>query len=191
MKIKKTEFAKMFEYKSASIVSNLIKAKKIVETKDGLIDLNNKTNKKWIDEHQKNKQKKEIKKQIAPPPPIPKPQQIKTDDELQLQIDFLNQKLVEKQKKTALLDLQIAKERREVVETEVLNRVITIVFDSLFKNLSELPSVYIDDLISIIKTNKKSPKEKAVKFLTDKIIVEIKSGIEIAANAAKKYYESE
>ena len=190
MKVKKIEFAKMFDYKSASIVSNLIKSKKLVETKDGLIDLNNKTNKKWIDEHTKNKQKKEIKKQITPPK-LPQQQQPKTDDELQLQIDFLNQKLVEKQKQTALLDLKIAKERREVVETEVLNRVITIVFDSLFKNLSELPSVYIDDLISIIKTNKKSPKEKAIKFLTDKIILEIKSGIEIAANAAKKYYEQE
>ena len=84
-------------------------------------------------------------------------------------IELLNQKLTEQRAKAKLLDLKIAKETKEVVKTEVLEKSLMLIFNQLFQNLAELPSTYIDDVVTIIKTSE-TPKEQTVKFLTDKII---------------------
>ena len=63
-----------------------------------------------------------------------------------------------------------------------------MIFNQLFQNLAELPSVYIDDIVSIIRTEKENPKELTVKFLTEKIIQHIKNALDIAENTARKHY---
>jgi len=62
------------------------------------------------------------------------------------------------------------------------------IFDSLSQNLPEIPAIYADDIINIIKSDK-NPKENIVKFLTDKIISQIRSSLENAENTTRKYYE--
>ena len=165
MIVTKKEFQKMFGFNDASSVSHLLRDEKIVANDAGMIDLDHKTNKKWA----KAREKTLIKRQKAETQTEEPPKTKEGKNQIGTEIELLNQRLLERQKKTTLLDLKIAKERKEVIETEVLNRVIMTVFDSLFKNLAELPSVYIDDIVSTVKSSN-APKEKLVKFLTDKII---------------------
>lgn len=175
----------MFDYKHVSSVSHLIADGKIEADESGMINLDSKKNKKWV----KAKEKELAKKQTQESPAEPEtPSKQEAEGNIGLEIQILNEKLNERQKKTTLLDLKIAKERKEVVETEVLNRVIMTVFDTLFKNLAELPSIYVDDIVGMIKSSK-TPKETVVKFLTDKIISHIRSSLDVAENTAKKYYE--
>lgn len=181
--VTKKEFSEMFDYKHVSSVSHLIADGKIEADENGMINLDSKKNKKWV----KAKEKELAKKTIEPPQVNEEPAKDEPGN-IGLEIQILNEKLNERQKKTTLLDLKIAKERKEVVETEVLNRVIMTVFDTLFKNLAELPSIYVDDIVSMVKSSK-TPKETLVKFLTDKIISHIRSSLDVAENTAKKYYE--
>jgi hypothetical protein len=179
----KKEFSEEFGYKHVSAVTHLIADGKIETEPDGTIKDSNKKNAKWIKARRKELKKKELQET----PPAPDKPTKQEPGNIGLEIQILNEKLNERQKKSTLLDLKIAKERKEVVETEVLNRVIMTVFDTLFKNLTELPSIYADDIFSIVKSSKS--KEELVKFLTDKIISHIRSGLDVAENTAKKYYE--
>lgn len=183
--VTKKEFSELFGYKHVSSVSHLIADGKIEADESGMINLDSKKNKKWVKAKEKElKQKQNNDAPVAVEPP----KNQKDDNQIGIEIEILNQKLSERQKKTTLLDLKIAKERKEVVETEVLNRVIMTVFDTLFKNLAELPSIYVDDIVSMVKSSK-TPKETVVKYLTDKIISHIRSSLDVAENTAKKYYE--
>lgn len=182
--VTKKEFSEMFGYKHVSSVSHLVADGKIEADESGMINLDSKKNKKWVKAKEKELKQK---RNTETPLPVPEPKNQKDDSQIGIEIEILNQKLNERQKKTTLLDLKIAKERKEVVETEVLNRVIMTVFDTLFKNLAELPSIYADDIFSIVKSS--TSKEKLVSFLTDKIISHIRSGLDVAENTAKKFYE--
>ncbi len=182
MILTKSEFKTEFGFKNLSSVSNLLKAKKIIETPDGLIDLNNKKNKKWIESRKKQLQKDDDKKGQKKSTP---------EDEIKegnLDLDIQHQRLKERLAKNALLDLKLAKENKEVIETEVLNRVIAIIFDSLFRQLSDLPGLYADDILNIVLAGE-GAREKVIAFLTDKILTSLKSALEIAEKQSKKYYE--
>lgn len=181
MILTKTEFRAMFGYTHASQVSRLIANGSIVITDNKRIDLDDPVNKKWA-----KTRKNELKEARITPNEAPVQQ--KSEDQLSLEIEVLNQKVKTQKQQSTLLDLKIAKEKREVIETEVLNKVLITVFNALFQNLAELPSIYVDDLIAIIKTNN-SPKEQFVKFLTDKILSQIQSSLDVAENAAQKHYE--
>ena len=71
---------------------------------------------------------------------------------------------------------------------DVLNRVITTVFDSLFKELSELPSITADEIVNMVQAEK-SPAEKVTTYLTDRILKALKTALNTAEKKAKKYYE--
>lgn len=183
MILTKSEFRDEFEFKSLSSVSNLLKAKSIVETPDGKIDLNNKKNKAWAnarrkqlnEERERKKKEQEEKAALA-------------NKQSDLEFGILNQRLNERLKKNQLLDLKIAEANKEVVGVDVLNRVITSVFDSLFKELAELPSVVSDEIVNMV-LSEKSPSEKVTTFLTDRILKALQSALSIAEKKAKKYYE--
>lgn len=189
MILTKSEFKDEFGFKNLSSVSNLLKAKKIIATPDGLIDLNNKKNKKWIETRKKQLQKDNKKNASAEngsSNSVSAGSNIAKDNGLSL--DIQHQRLEESLKKNALLGLKLAKENKDVIETKVLNRVIALIFDALFKQLSELPGLYVDDVINIILAGEES-REKIIAFLTDKILTSLKSALEIAEKQAKKYYE--
>ena len=93
-------------------------------------------------------------------------------------------------KNFCLIAIQEAAKRYniELFEIEVVNKAMANIFDSLSQNLPEIPAIYADDIINIIKSDK-NPKENIVKFLTDKIISQIRSSLENAENTTRKYYE--
>lgn len=188
MIVTKTEFKEIFGYKHASEVSRLLKTKTIVENESGMINLDDKINKKFAVKRKKELKKKESEEKTGQNK-TSESKSGKTKDESQIgiEVEILNQKLKAQQQQATLLDLKIAKETKEVVETAVLDKVLMTIFNQLFQNLAELPSVYVDDIVTIVKTEK-NPKEQTVKFLTDKIIQHIKSSLDVAENAAKKHY---
>ena len=187
MIVTKTEFKEMFGYKYASEVSRLLKRKTIVENDSGMINLDDKINKKFVKERKKELKKKESEQPASGKTTEAKPTKTKDESQIGIEVEILNQKLKAQQQQATLLDLKIAKETKEVVETAVLDKVLMTIFNQLFQNLAELPSIYVDDIVTIVKTEK-NPKEQTVKFLTEKIIQHIKSSLDVAENAAKKHY---
>ena len=81
---------------------------------------------------------------------------------------MLNARLEEKQQKSELTKLKIAKEKKEVVETDVLNRCIQEIFGDMIKQLTELPNVCAGDIIRTVRSEE-NPKELIIEFLTQKI----------------------
>lgn len=188
MIVTKTEFREIFKIKHASEVSRLLKNKTIVENDSGMIDLEDKKNKKWAAARRKEEKKKEAEQATAEKSSAVNETLNKDSSKIGIEVEILNQKLNEQKQKATLLDLKIAKETKEVVETAVLDKVLMLIFNQLFKDLAELPSIYIDDIISIVKTEKENPKELTVKFLTEKIIQHIKTALDVAENASRKQY---
>lgn len=187
MIVTKSEFREMFGFKHASEISRLLKNKTIVANESGMIDLDDKINKKFVANRKKEEKKKQLQNQEKENLTTSKTGKGKDESQIGIEIELLNQKLAEQKQKATLLDLKIAKETKEVIETTVLNKTLMTIFNQLFQNLAELPSIYIDDIVTIVKTEK-NPKEQAVKFLTDKIIQQIQSSLDVAENAAKKHY---
>ena len=183
MLLTKTEFCNEYEFNALSSVTQLIKNGNIVTTKDGYIDTNQKENKKWI-----AKRKNELKDKHAKEEKEQQNRQARGDAQLSLEIDLLNAKLDEKTKRNNLLDLKIKKETNAMVETSILNRVLIMIFDDFFKNLTEFPVNYASEIIDIVRAEKE-PKEKLVEFMTDFIITNIKKSLDNTKKAAKKYYE--
>jgi hypothetical protein len=182
MILTKTEFSKEFKFNNLSSVSHLISSGKIKVNGDGLIDTNQKENKAWVKNRRselrkQNKEKKEVQQAKE-----------KTSSQLSLEIDLLNARLDEKRQKSELAKIKIAQAKKEVIEVAVLNRVLIMTFDDLFKNLLEFPASYASDIVDIVKANE-NPKEKLVDFLTEHITSNLKNGLENARKAAKKYYE--
>ena len=84
--------------------------------------------------------------------------------------------------------LKIAKERGEVIETAVLSKVVNITFGTLFKQLSEMPLNIVDQIVDYVRVDE-DPREKVIKLLVDSITANLQSGLKLAENTAKKYYE--
>lgn len=180
----KEEFAKELKFTDMSPVYRLIREKKIVLNNDGLIDMFDKINAKYIENRRKFLSKKN---NIQQETEVKQVKCQKSADQLALEIDLLNARLEEKKQKSELTRIKIAKENREVVETEVLNRCIQETFGEMIKRLTEIPSVYAIDIIKMIKSEE-NPKELVVEFLTQKITNTLKLGLQAAKTAAKKYY---
>ncbi len=185
MKVTKRQIQEMFCFNHLQYVTQLLKKGTIIADDAGMIDLENKKNKRWakartaklaknknlqLDEQEQEKQTIEHSQMAYN----------------QLHIGLSNQNLIEKRAK--LLELRIAKEAKELIEVEVMEKVMMMVFDALFQNIREAPSAYVDDIQNIFKIDKE-PRETFIKFFTDKLTSHIQSSIDIACNKARKYYE--
>lgn len=178
MLITKSEFRDQFGYGDLSSVSHLLSDKSIVATDEGKIDLDDPINKKFIKKRQKKlkeQQKKEAEADAV---------------QLQIETELSDQRLLERKHKNTLLEIKIAKEKGEVIETALLSKVVNIVFESMFKQLTEMPLSVADQVIDIVRTEDE-PKEVIVKFLVDTITAHIQSGLKLAESTAKKYYEQQ
>ena len=187
--ITKEEFSVFYSYNIGS-VHRLIRSKKILLNKKGLIDTDNEINDKFCKARLEILQKQKPKK-VTKSKPQENTQQgkyQKSADQLALEIDLLNARLEEKNQKAELTKIKIAKEKREVIETDVLNRCIQEIFSDMIKRLTELPNIYAGDIIKTVQSED-APKELIVEFLTQKISMTIKQGLQAAKEASKKYYE--
>lgn len=192
MILTKEEFEKHYNFNSQSAVCRLIREKKIKLNKDGLIDTNDENNASYCQKREEKinrlKAKKNKSEKVVETSKQQKNQ--KSADQLALEIDLLNARLEEKQQKSELTKLKIAKEKKEVIETDVLNRCIQEIFGDMIKRLTEIPNIYAGDIIKTVQAEE-NPKELIIEFLTQKISQTLKFGLQSAKEAAKKYYEGE
>ena len=192
MILTKEEFEKHYNFNSQSAVCRLIREKKIKLNKDGLIDTNDEENASYCQKREEKINRLQAKKgkneKVVETSKQQKNQ--KSADQLALEIDLLNARLEEKQQKSELTKLKIAKEKKEVIETDVLNRCIQEIFGDMIKRLTEIPNIYAGDIIKTVQAEE-NPKELIVEFLTQKISQTLKLGLQSAKEAAKKYYEGE
>lgn len=186
MILTKEEFQKQFEYNSLPAVHRLIREGKIKARSDGMIDTEDSENQEFC---QKRKLKIDKKNAVKPAKKTEtKTANIKSADQLSLEIDILNSKLEERTSRVELLNIKIAKEKGQLIETDVLNRCIRMAFDDMIKSLTEFPNIYASEIIGIVKAEE-NPKEILVEYLTQKVTSSIKMGLENARQAAKKYYK--
>lgn len=192
MILTKEEFEKHYNFNSQSAVCRLIREKKIKLNKDGLIDTNDEENASYCQKREEKVNRLQSKKGKSEKVVETSKQQKnqKSADQLALEIDLLNARLEEKQQKSELTKLKIAKEKKEVIETDVLNRCIQEIFGDMIKRLTEIPNIYAGDIIKTVQAEE-NPKELIVEFLTQKISQTLKLGLQSAKEAAKKYYEGE
>ena len=192
MILTKEEFEKHYNFNSQSAVCRLIREKKIKLNKDGLIDTNDEENASYCQKREEKINRLQAKKGKSEKVVETSKQQKnqKSADQLALEIDLLNARLEEKQQKSELTKLKIAKEKKEVIETDVLNRCIQEIFGDMIKRLTEIPNIYAGDIIKTVQAEE-NPKELIVEFLTQKISSTLKLGLQSAKEAAKKYYEGE
>lgn len=187
MILTKSEFQKEFGFKNPSSVSNLLKAKSIVVRSDGLIDLDDKKNKAWV----KKRRKKLNEDKTSEPKVKEKPIQQKLEIDTQkgnLQSDILNQKFIEAQKKNALLDLKLSKENKDVIDSEVLKKIINSVFGALFKQFADFGINNSEEIINLVLNNE-NPKELLTEFITEKILTSLQSALDISEQQCNKYYD--
>lgn len=191
MILTKKEFAKQYNYNSESAICRLVREKKIKARKDGLIDTNDDYNMEFCEKREEKVKRLQAKsKKTDSKEEFKQSKNQKSADQLALELDLLNARLEEKQQRSELTKLKIAKEKKEVIETEVLNRCIQEIFGDMIKRLTELPNIYAGDIIKTVQSED-SPKELIVEFLTQKITNTLKLGLQSAKTAAKKYYEGE
>ena len=186
-KLTREEFRRNFRLNSSSAVSRLIREKKIRLNKNGEIDTLDEFNIPYCQRREERLKKNLIKVVTNEEKTV---KNAKSADQLALEIDLLNAKLEEKQQNAELKRIKIAKEKREVIETDVLNRCIQEIFGDMIKRLTELPNIYAGDIIKIVQSEE-NPKEIIVEFLTQKITKTLKTGLQSAKTATKKYYEDE
>lgn len=192
MILTKEEFEKHYNFNSQSAVCRLIREKKIKLNKNGLIDTNDEENASYCQKREEKINRLQAKKGKSEKVVEQTKQQKnqKSADQLALEIDLLNARLEEKQQRSELTKLKIAKEKKEVIETDVLNRCIQEIFGDMIKRLTEIPNIYAGDVIKTVQSEE-NPKELIVEFLTQKISQALKQGLQSAKTAAKKYYEGE
>lgn len=186
MILTKKEFKERFKYSNVEAVHRLIRDGKIDVQEDGNIDTNaTEKNKEFCSKRDKKIQRDEKKNKKEKTPKT-----TKTLDQLSLDIKLMNSKLEESQRRVELMNIKAQKEKGELVETDVLSQCVKMAFDSMIKSLVELPNVYSNDIIGIVKADEYNSREILVEYLTQKITSCIKTGLDNAKKAAKKYYES-
>lgn len=184
----KEEFREFYGYNSLPAIHRLLREKKIVPDKNGKIDTENEKNSAFCKARLEKIKNQKPKEEKTKPTRTKGSKNQKSADQLALEIDLLNARLEEKNQSAELKRIQIAKQKREVIETDVLNRCIQEIFADMIKRLTELPNIYAVDLIKTVQSEE-NPKELIVEFLTQKISNTLKQGLQAAKTAAKKYYE--
>lgn len=190
MILTKEEFEKHYAFNSQSAICRLIREKKIKLNKEGLIDTNDEFNASYCQKREEKIKRLQTKSKKKEGNETKQSKNQKSADQLALEIDILNARLEEKNQNVELKRLKIAKERKEVIETDVLNRCIQEIFGDMIKRLTEIPNIYAGDIIKTVQAEE-HPKELIVEFLTQKISQTLKLGLQSAKEAAKKYYEGE
>lgn len=189
-KITKAELARRFNV-NQSRINALLSEKKIFETDDGLIDLDDLRNQTYIE-----KRKETVPKYTG----IPTREDLLDEDDIEdkelirrpgtLKDDPLYSEKVKKyQKENELLDLKLATAKKEVVETEVLNKIIIQSYEIFHNLLLEAPTQIIDEIRDLILTGQHQD-DLDLKLLVSKNEEIYKNGLEQARKALKRFYDS-
>ena len=189
-KITKAELARRFKV-NQSRINALLNDKKIYETSDGLIDLDDPRNVAYIEER-----KLTVPKYTG----VPTKEELQTEEDIEddglIKISGIGkndplylEKVAKYKKENILLDLKIATAKKEVIETEVLNKVIIQSYEIFHNLLLEAPLQIIDEIRNLVLTGQHQ-NDLDLKLLISKNEEIYKNGLEQARKALKRFYES-
>ncbi len=189
-RITKAELARRFGV-NQSRINALLSEKKIFEAEDGLIDLSDPRNQAYIERRKET---------------VPKYTGIPTKEDLLDEDDIEDEDLIKKpgvtkndplyaekvkkyRKENELLDLKLAAAKKEVVETEILNKIIIQSYDIFHNLLLEAPTQIIDEIRDLILTGQHQ-EDLDLKLMITKNEEIYKNGLEQARKALKRFYDS-
>ncbi len=189
-KITKAELARRFKV-NQSRINALLNDKKIYETSDGLIDLDDPRNVAYIEER-----KLTVPKYTG----VPTKEELQTEEDIEddglIKISGIGkndplylEKVAKYKKENILLDLKIATAKKEVIETEVLNKVIIQSYEIFHNLLLEAPLQIIDEIRNLVLTGQHQ-NDLDLKLLISKNEEIYKNGLEQARKALKRFYDS-
>lgn len=189
-KITKAELARRFKV-NQSRINALLNDKKIYETSDGLIDLDDPRNVAYIEER-----KLTVPKYTG----VPTKEELQTEEDIEddglIKISGIGkndplylEKVAKYKKENILLDLKIATAKKEVIETEVLNKVIIQSYEIFHNLLLEVPLQIIDEIRNLVLTGQHQ-NDLDLKLLISKNEEIYKNGLEQARKALKRFYDS-
>ncbi|HSQ97126.1 MAG TPA: hypothetical protein VLL98_00200 [Rickettsiales bacterium] len=92
-------------------------------------------------------------------------------------------KLDSEKYKAELLEMEVCQRKRDLINTELLNRIISKTIGNLAKNIVEIPINIVDELIDITKTEEE-PKPLIINLITKSLQKEI----EATVNKAEKEF---
>ena len=92
-------------------------------------------------------------------------------------------KLDSEKYKAELLEMEVHQRKRDLINTELLNRIISKTIGNLAKNIIEIPINIVDELIDITKTEEE-PKPLIINLITKSLQKEI----EATVNKAEKEF---
>ncbi|MDD2840744.1 MAG: hypothetical protein PHY80_06600 [Rickettsiales bacterium] len=92
-------------------------------------------------------------------------------------------KLDSEKYKSELLEMQVREKKRDLINTELLNRIISKTIGNLAKNIVEIPLNIVDEVIDITKTEEE-PKPLIINLITKALQKEI----EATVNKAEKEF---
>jgi len=92
-------------------------------------------------------------------------------------------KLDSEKYKAELLEMEVRQRKRDLINTELLNRIISKTIGNLSKNIVEIPINIVDELIDITKTEEE-PKPLIINLITKSLQKEI----EATVNKAEKEF---
>lgn len=189
-RITKAELARLFGV-NQSRINALLSEKKIFEAEDGLIDLSDSRNQAYIE-----RRKETVPKYTG----IPAKEDLLDEDDIEdedlikkpggTKNDPLYAEKVKKyRKENELLDLKLAAAKKEVVETEILNKIIIQSYDIFHNLLLEAPTQIIDEIRDLILTGQHQ-EDLDLKLMITKNEEIYKNGLEQARKALKRFYDS-
>lgn len=86
-------------------------------------------------------------------------------------------KLQSEKYKSELLEMEVRQRKKDLVSTEILNRIITKTIGNLTKNIVEIPINIVDEIIDIVKSEEE-PKSLIINLITKNLHKEIESTID-------------
>lgn len=86
-------------------------------------------------------------------------------------------KLQTEKYKSELLEMEVKQRKKDLVNTEILNRIITKTIGNLTKNIVEIPINIVDEIIDIVKSEEE-PKPLIINLITKSLHKEIESTLD-------------
>lgn len=79
--------------------------------------------------------------------------------------------------KAQLLEMEVSQRKKDLINTEILNRIMTKTIGNLTKNIVKIPINVVDENINIVKSEEE-PKPLIVNLITKNLHKEIESTID-------------
>ena len=167
-RIRKKDYTPNGELK---IKNEKLKINNILKNNDSIQEHQNKNNNpnEQIKQIEENKQIEEAKQDKKP----------SNQDKSFTNIEYETKqhKLESERYKAQLLEMEVRQRKKDLVSTEILNRIITKTIGNLTKNIVEIPINIVDEIIDIVKSEEE-PKPLIINLITKNQHKEIESTID-------------